>query len=118
MLIRPCHRVLKAINYLCSQDNSQTTSNLDLMIFFHQKLKDLDLFDTIQQLINDGYITATIDGSLCSDIRPTYKGRHYSEYRCIAAKEVILKSFLLPVAVAMVTTLLTLAFSGVFTSVP
>ena len=47
MLIRPCHRVLKAINYLCSQDNSQTTSNLDLMIFFHQKLKDLDLFDTI-----------------------------------------------------------------------
>ena len=60
MLIRPCHRVLKAINYLCSQDNSQTTSNLDLMIFFHQKLKDLDLFDTIQQLINDGYITATI----------------------------------------------------------
>ena len=114
MLIRPCHRVLKAINYLCSQDNSQTTSNLDLMIFFHQKLKDLDLFDTIQQLINDGYITATIDGSLCSDIRPTYKGRHYSEYRWIAAKEVIL----LPVAVAMVTTLLTLAFSGVFTSVP
>ena len=106
MLIRPCHRVLKAINYLCSQDNSQTTSNLDLMIFFHQKLKDLDLFDTIQQLINDGYITATIDGSLCS------------EYRWIAAKEVILKSFLLPVAVAMVTTLLTLAFSGVFTSVP
>ena len=106
MLIRPCHRVLKAINYLCSQDNSQTTSNLDLMIFFHQKLKDLDLFDTIQQLINDGYITATIDGSLCSDIRPTYKGRHYSEYRWIAAKEVILKSFLLPVAVAMVTTLI------------
>lgn len=71
MLIRPCHRVLKAINYLCSQDNSQTTSNLD-----------------------------------------------FSEYRWIAAKEVILKSFLLPVAVAMVTTLLTLAFSGVFTSVP
>ena len=118
MLIRPCHRVLKAINYLCSQNSSQTTYNLDLMVYFHQKLKDLDLFDTIQQLMDDGYITATIDDCLCSDIKPTYKGKHYSEYRWITAKEVILKSFILPIAVALVTTLLTLAFNGMLTLVP
>lgn len=112
MLIRPCRRVLKAINYLCSID--PTTSNLDLMTYFHQKIKDLDLNATIQQLIDDGYITATVQAPLYSDICPTYKGRHYNEYRWLAIKEMLIKSFVLPIAVAFVTTLLTLAANGLF----
>lgn len=115
MLIRPCHRVLKAINYLCSQ--SEATSQLDLMVYFHQRTKDLDLIDTIHQLATDGYITI-ISGEVCEEIRPTYKGRHYFQYRWLAAKEIILKSFILPILVALITTLFTLAINGFFISSP
>lgn len=118
MIIRPCYRVLKSINYLCSQSDSKTTSNLDIMVYFHQRTKGLDLTDTLKQLIEDGYITATIDDVLVSDIRPTYKGKHYRQYRWVSAKETLLKSFIFPVLVAFVTTLLTLALSGIFTVAP
>lgn len=112
MIIRPCYRVLKAVNYLSSQSDSKTTSNLDIMVYFHQRIKGLDLTDTIKQLIEDGYITATIDGILVSDIRPTYKGKHYRQYRWITAKETLLKSFIFPILVALITTLITLALNG------
>lgn len=112
MLIRPCYRVLKAINYLCSANG--TTSNIDLMVYFHQKTKDLDLNATLQQLIIDGYITATVEDIVYSDISPTYKGKHYNEYRWLTIKEMLIKSFILPIAVAFVTTLLTLAANGLF----
>lgn len=112
MLIRPCHRVMKAINYLCRQ--KETTSKLDLMVYFHHRINDLDLDNTIHQLFEDGYVSI-IPNELTEEIKPTYKGRHYSEYRWIVAKEIILKSFILPVLVAFVTTLLTLASNGLFT---
>lgn len=116
MIIRPCYRVLKAINYLCSQ--SETTSNLDIMVYFHQRTKGLDLSDTLKQLIGDGYITATTNGILLTDIRPTYKGKHYREYRWITAKEILLKSFIFPILVAFITTLITLALNGLFIVTP
>lgn len=112
MIIRPCYRVLKAINYLCFQ--SQTTSNLDIMVYFHQRIKNLDLTDTLKQLISDGYITATINDVLFTDIRLTYKGKHYKEYRWIATKETLLKSFIFPILVSLITTLITLAINGIF----
>ena len=59
MLIRPCYRVLKAINYLCDIADSHTTSSLDLIVYFHNHVKDLDLYATLQQLVSDEYITAT-----------------------------------------------------------
>lgn len=116
MLIHPCHRILKAINYLCS--GNRTTSNLDLMVYFHQRTNNLDLNLTLQQLIDDGYITATVNESLYSDIAPTYKGKHYNQYRWIATKEILLKSFVLPILVAFVTTLITLALNGIFIVTP
>ncbi len=116
MIIRPCYRVLKAVNYLCSQ--SGTTSNLDIMVYFNQRTKGLDLSDTLKQLIEDGYITATVDDMLFTQIRPTYKGKHYREYRWVAAKETLLKSFIFPILVALVTTLITLALNGLFIVTP
>ncbi|WP_318708853.1 hypothetical protein [Candidatus Acetatifactor stercoripullorum] len=118
MLIRPCYRVLKSINYLCSQNESGTTSNLDIMVYFNQKTKRLDLNATIKQLFVDGYIEAHFSGAAITDIKPTYKGKHYTEYRWIAAKEVIIKSFLLPIVVALITTLITLAVNELFTALP
>ena len=115
MLIRPCHRVLKAINYLCS--HSSTTSQIDLMVYFHQRINALDLSNTIQQLSDDGYISI-ITGAVCDEIKPTYKGRHYFEYRWIATKEILLKSFILPVLVALITTVITLAANGFSFPVP
>lgn len=113
MLIRPCHRVLNAINYLCSQNIPQTTSSVDLMVYFHQKTKDLDLLETIRQLASEEYITMHDCEKYIDQIALTYKGRHYSQYRWMATKEVIVKSFLLPVAVAFITTILTLIIKGV-----
>lgn len=114
MLIRPCHRILKAINYLCSGSSTQCTSSLDIMVYFRQKTKNLDLLNTIRQLSDDEYITMHDCDSYIEQIALTYKGRHYSEYRWLAVKEIILKSFILPIAVAFVTTLLTLAVNGIF----
>ena len=114
MLIRPCYRVLKAINYLCDIADSHTTSCLDLIVYFHNHVKDLDLYATLQQLVSDEYITATFDEYICTDIAPTYKGKHFSDYRWLAIKDTLLKSFILPVLVALVTTLLTLALNGIF----
>ncbi|KSV60285.1 hypothetical protein [Acetivibrio ethanolgignens] len=109
-MIYPCHKVLKAINYLCEQ--SETTSNVDIMVYFNQRTKKLDLTATIQQLIIDEYITADVNDTLITNIKPTYKGKHYSQYRWLKTKEVLIKSFILPVLVALFTTLITLAVNG------
>ena len=77
-------------------------------------LEVLDLYATLQQLVSDEYITATFDECICTDIAPTYKGKHFSDYRWLAIKDTLLKSFILPVLVALVTTLLTLALNGIF----
>ena len=116
MIIRPCYRVLKAVNYLCSQ--SETTSTLYIMVYFNQRTKRLDLPDTLKQLIEDGYITATVDDLLFTNIRPTYKGKHYQEYRWITAKETFLKSFIFPILVAFITTFITLTLNGLFIATP
>lgn len=114
MLIRPCYRVLKSINYLCSQNESGTTSNLDIIVYFNQRTKRLDLYATLKQLCSDGYIEANFNGAAVTNIEPTYKGKHYNEYRWVIIKEMLIKSFILPIAVAFVTTLLTLAANGLF----
>lgn len=114
MLIRPCYRVLKSINYLCSQNESGATSNVDIIVYFNQRTKRLDLYNTLVQLRNDGYIEADFGDVVVTNIKPTYKGRHYNAYRWIAIKEILIKSFILPIAVALVTTLLTLAANGLF----
>ncbi len=116
MIIRPCYRVLKAINYLCSQ--SETTSNLDIMVYFHQRTKGLDLSNTLKQLIEDEYITATVNDTLFTNIQATYKGKHYREYQWITTKETLMKSFIFPIFVAFITTLITLALNGVFIVIP
>lgn len=115
MLIRPCRKVIKAVNYLCSANPEHSTSSIDLIVYFRHKIKDLDLHDTIQVLIDDGYLAAKIENGAYSDIKPTYRGRHYSEYRWLNIKEVLLKSLLLPILVSFITTLLTLALNGIFT---
>lgn len=116
MLIRPCYSVLKAINYLCAQ--SDATSSLDLMVYFHQRTNHLDLLNTIRQLHKDDYVTMVDHDGYIDQIAPTYKGKHFSQYRWLATKETILKSFLIPIAVAFVTTLLTLALNGIFIATP
>lgn len=118
MLIRPCHKVLKSINYLCSQSKSGATTNADIMLYFNQRTKHLDLDATLKQLYDDGYIEAHFNGPLIRDITPTYKGRHYNEYRWVIIKEMLVKSFILPIAVAFITTLLTLAANGLFIAAP
>lgn len=112
MLIRPCYCVLKAINYLCS--DSDDTSSVDILVYFHQRANHLDLLNTIRELESEKYITMQDCGSYIQNIKPTYKGRHYRQYRWLTTKETLLKSFLLPIAVAFVTTLLTLAINGIF----
>ena len=109
MLIRPCHKIMKAINYLCKEH--KMTSRIDLITYFNNRLNGLDFECSIDQLAKEGFISfKIIDGM--EYIIPEYKGKHYSEYRWLAAKEALVKSFVLPVAVAFVTTLLTLAVNG------
>ena len=109
MLIRPCHKIMKAINYLCREN--QMTNRIDLIAYFNNRLNGLDFNNSIDQLSKEGFISfRTIDG--IEYIVPEYKGKHYSEYRWLMVKEALIKSFFLPIAVAFVTTLITLAING------
>ncbi|WP_321024974.1 hypothetical protein [Eisenbergiella porci] len=116
MLIRPCYKVLKAIFYLCK--DGKNTDSISLMVYFHHKVNKLDLNDSLRQLICDGYLTAIDQVDYLEEIRLTYKGRHYFQYRWLDVKNLLINSFILPILVALITTLITLAVNGVFTAAP
>ena len=116
MLIRPCYKVLKAILYLCK--NGSNTDSVSLMVYFHQRIGKLDLNNTLRQLMHDGYISAIDHNEYLEEICLTYKGKHYHQYMWLNIKKVLINSFILPILVALITTLITLAVNGIVTAAP
>lgn len=110
MLYGNCLKVLKAINFLCR--NAEETSTVDICVYLHNRIQNEDFFGCIHQLENDGLIEIRSETELLVSVAPTHKGRHYKEYRRCVIVGFILKSVLTPIAVAFVTTLITLLLQG------
>lgn len=105
MLYKNSKKVLNAIVYLCNDAN--TTSSLDIVVYFNNKTNDLDLYSTLDYLCDNNYITiGTKDGCLYDDIATTHLGRHYKEIRLEMLKEFLFKSVCVPIAVSLITSLL------------
>ncbi len=106
MLIPIAKKVLKSINYLCK--HSESTSSLDITMYFHNRTNHLDLLNTIQYLVDEEYITGSNKEIYWENIKPTYKGQHYNEFDVAELKKFLLNSFIIPILVSFFTALLTL----------
>lgn len=105
MLISIAKKVLKSINYLCS--TNEMTNSLDIKVHFHNRIKKLDLYNTIQYLIDENYITGNNMGEYWDEIKPTYKGKHYSDFNKTEFLDFLFRSMLVPILVSFFTTLIT-----------
>lgn len=105
MLYKNSYKVLKAIVYLCK--STGTTSSLDITIYFHNKINDLDLLSTLDYLCQLEYITiGSKTKNLYNDIRDTHTGRHIKEIRIQKAKDFLMKSICVPIVVSFITSVL------------
>lgn len=103
MLYKNSFKVLKSIVYLCK--STSKTSSLDITVYFHNRINDLDLLSTLDYLCENGYITiGSKDDFLYSDIKDTHLGRHIKEIRIQQFKEFLLKSVCVPIAVSFITS--------------
>lgn len=110
-MIPKCKKVLKGVNYLCKDGTS--TSTLDIVLYFHHRINDLDLANTLKYLKDQGYIEASIDSENTIEmIFPTYKGNHYQEFIIDDLKSFLFRSLLVPTVVALITALLTVMFTA------
>lgn len=112
MLHRKAYKVLKAVNYLCPSTNDYTskqkcTGPMDLMVYFNNRILDLDLYNTLDYLASCEYIEKSFDEFSLPKYSPTYKGRHYKELLIHSIKEFFLKSILTPIIISFITTILT-----------
>jgi hypothetical protein len=98
-------KVLKAINYLC--DREETTSSLDIVVYFHNHVNDLDLENTIKYLSDMGYVELLPGASFPMKLKPTHIGKHYAEIQRREFKEFLMKSVLTPILIAFITALIT-----------
>lgn len=69
-----------------------------------------------QQLGEPGnaYIEIIEESNAYIRVKTTHKGRHFPEYELAKYKEFLLKSIFKPIAVALITTLITLWLNGIF----
>lgn len=105
-MIKPCRKTLKAINYLCQ--NSDSTSSIDIIVYYHNRVNNLDLNNTLQYLLDNGYINVNNTDGTWTEITPTYTGIHYSDFSKEKFKNFILTSLLVPIVVSIITSLITL----------
>lgn len=105
MLIPVARKVLKSINYLC--EGNKSTSSLDITLYFHNRINDLDLLNTIKYLVDEGYIIGDNRGYYWENIELTYKGKHYSQFSWVSTKKFLIQSILVPIVVAFFTSLIT-----------
>lgn len=105
MLIFIAKKVLKSINYLCT--TKETTSSLDIKVHFNNRTNKLDLHNTIQYLVDEKYITGDNMGEYWDEIKPTYKGKHYSDFNKAEFLDFLFRSMFVPILVSFFTTLIT-----------
>lgn len=112
MLYGNSKKVLKAIQFLCAEENK--TSTLDIKIFLNNKVQDEDLFGCVHILENDGYIQISEENDLYIQVSLTHKGKHYAEELRAKVLHFLYVSVLVPIGVSIVTTLITLWIASFF----
>lgn len=107
MITKKAYKVLKAINYLCSNcSDYQYISPLDLVVYFNNRTKKLDLYNALDYLVSCKLIEVELEENepVLRNYKPTYRGRHYNEFIIISIKKFIYKSIITPIIVSIITT--------------
>lgn len=89
-------------------NNCDEYNYVDLNKIDKKYTKDVELFNKLSNL---GLLTKFNSDNFVSDVRLTYAGRHFFEYRREMWKDRILWSIIVPVFVSVTTTVITLLIS-------
>lgn len=108
-MIYQCRKVLKSVNYLCIRQTK--TSSADIVLYYKNHVNRLDLENTLQYLVDTGYIKAKFHDNYVDEIELTYKGKHYKSF----AFEWFRNSVLFPILISVVTAFVTSFITNLLT---
>lgn len=107
-----CKKILKAICYLCTDQEETTT--LDIAVYLHNRVRDEDLIGCIRVLEADKLVEVKEDDGVLLYIQPTHQGRHFKENQWAKVKHFLFTIVAVPIAVSAATTLVSLWINGFF----
>ncbi len=111
MLYKNAELVLKAINKMACKNND--VSIIDIEFYFHDEKLKKELPTILSYLEEEKYIKIKMpDDNIFENITLTTKGKNYENIMRQDRKNQFLRSFLLPVCVALATTIITLLING------
>lgn len=105
MLYGKSRKVLRAIQFLC-KDNQHTTS-IDVTVYLHNRILSEDFDGCISLLEKEELIKTTYNELGFPQYELTHLGKHYSEFQRAEFVRFLLRSIIVPIVVAVITTLIT-----------
>lgn len=117
MLDRISVKILKVMNKKYKQGfkSFQDTSYVSELL---PKIPYVDVAEALWKLNDEGYVNGFGADKTMFGISLTYAGRKYFELHRKEILLAILKSFITPIAVSIITTLITLWITGIFRTPP
>lgn len=107
MLYGKSRKVLRAIQFLC-KDNQHTTS-IDVTVYLHNRILSEDFDGCISLLEKEELIKTTYNELGFPQYELTHLGKHYSEFRRAQIARFFMSSIVVPIVVALITTIITSA---------
>lgn len=108
MLNYECRKLLKIINKLNSQNDKISRWNIIKSYPAKKQAKiALKLFEILEYLKTNDYLTYLCADDDIYDISLTYKGLAYSSFRFEEWKDFLFKSVTVPILVSLITAILT-----------
>ena len=105
MLYGKSRKVLRAIQFL-SKDTDPATS-LDVIVYLHNRILSEDFDGCKKKKKKEGLIKTTSNDLGVAQYELTHLGKHYSEFQRAEFVRFLLRSILVPIVVAVITTLIT-----------
>lgn len=107
MLYGKSRKVLRAIQFLCQ--DSDHTSSVDVIVYLHHRILSEDFDGCIALLEQEGLIKQPTEDCGIPRYELTHLGKHYSEFRRAQIARFFMSSIVVPIVVALITTIITSA---------
>ena len=105
MLYGKSRKVLKALQFLCK--DTGYTSLADVLVYLNNHILPEDFDGCINQLEQEGLIETPSEEYGIPKYELTHMGKHYSEFQRAEFGRFLLRSILVPIVIAVITTLIT-----------
>ena len=107
MLYGKSRKVLKALQFLCK--DSGYTSLADVLVYLNNHILSEDFDGCIALLEQEGLIKTPTEEYGIPRYELTHLGKHYSEFRRAQIARFFMSSIVVPIVVALITTIITSA---------